>query len=53
MVTQFTGTATILATVLGQMAAIAALHQVMKRRLQRIGASEMKQLLADSPKGVA
>ncbi|OKH17000.1 hypothetical protein [[Limnothrix rosea] IAM M-220] len=53
MVTQFTGTATILATLLGQVAAIAALHQVMKKRLQHIGASEMKQLLANAPKSIA
>ncbi len=53
MVTQFTGTATIVATVLGQVAAIAALHQIMKKRLQRIGASELKQLLANTPQGAA
>jgi hypothetical protein len=35
----------IITTILGQMAAIAVMHQLIQQRIKRIGASELRQLL--------
>ena len=49
VVTQFTGTGTLLLNLLGQLGAIAVFHQMIQQRLRKIGHSELKQQLAAAP----
>lgn len=46
---QFAGIPIILGTMLGQLATIAIFHQLMRGRLHRLAASELKQMLAEAP----
>jgi hypothetical protein len=46
---QFASTTTILATVLGQLATIAVFHRLMQGRINRLAASELKQVLESAP----